>query len=118
MTDVPYMKLWIPDFLSKTRHLTIQERGAYLCLLMEAWITPGCSLPDDALWIRRHLGVSADEYAEFVKPVIDEFWTKEDHRIHQKRQREEFEDAIHRSEMAKKAINTRWHGRKVIPLKT
>ena len=118
MTDIPYMKFWIPDYTSKTHHLSVQEHGAYIRLLMIAWTTPGCSIPDDAAWIRRRLRVSEEEFSEFVKPIIDEFWTKDDHRLYQKRQRKEFEDAIYRSEMAKDAINTRWHGRKVIPLKT
>jgi len=111
------MKLWIGDYLKKTHHLTVQEHGAYLRLLLEAWHTPGCSLPDDPVWIKRRLRVSDDEFAEFVRPVIDEFWTKEDHRIHQPRQREEWMDAIHRRNMAKKAADKKHHGQKVIPLK-
>ena len=118
MAEKPYMKFWVGDYLTKTHHLSVQEHGAYVRLLMEAWATPTCSLPDDPAWIKRRLHVTDDEFDEFVKPIIDEFWTKEVHRIFQKRQRKEFENAIYRSEMAKSAANKRHHGRKVIPLKT
>ena len=118
MSDRPYMKFWISEWVSATKHLTFSERGAYLALLTEAWDSPTCSLPADPAWLCRKLGVSPELFTSLVRPIIDEFWTEEDHRIFQKRQRKEFEDAIHRSEMAKNAINHRWRGRKVIPLKT
>ena len=118
MSKAPYMKFWVADYIGDTHFLTLQEHGAYLRLLIEAWSTPSCSLPDDPAWIRRRLGITAEEFNEYVKPVIAEFWTKEDHRIYQKRQREEFEDMVMKSESARMAINKRWHGRKVIPLKT
>jgi len=117
MAQNPYMKFWFGDYIDRTHYLSLAEHGAYLMLLKEAWKTPTCSLPDDPAWIKRRLGVSDAEYTEIVQPVIEEFWTKADHRIYQKRQQKEFEDMVYRSEMAKMAINKRWHGRKVIPLK-
>ena len=112
------MKFWVGDYLSDAGHLSTVEHGAYLRLLFEAWKTSTCSLPDDPAWIKRKLRISDDEFSQFFKPIIAEFWTKEDHRIYQKRQRREFEDMVHRSEMAKRAANILHGNRKVIPLKT
>ena len=117
MTKLRWMKFWTGNYISDTRHLTLAEHGAYLLLLIEAWDTPSCSLPADPAWISRRLGITAEEFERFVRPVIVEFWTEEDHRIHQKRQRQEWESACHNSEMGKIAANARWSGRKVIPLK-
>ena len=112
------MKWWISDYQADTGHLGPGEHGAYLMLMLEAWKTPSCSLPADPAWLKRRLRFTDEEYALFAAPVIAEFWTEEDHRIYQKRQRAEFEDAAHRSEMAKKAANLRWSAGKVISLKT
>ncbi len=118
MNNLPWMKFWILPFKAGTGHLTKAEKGCYMDLLCEAWDTPTCSLPADPAWIRRRLCVSVEEYDESVRPVLDEFWTEEDHRIFQKRQREEWKLALHNSEAGKAAANVRWSGRKVIPLKT
>jgi len=118
MSDKPYMKLWVTDYLGDAHYLSVPEHGAYFRLLLEAWKTPSCSLPADPAWITRKLGITREEFEDYVRPVIAEFWIEQDHRIHQKRQRKEFEDASYRSEMAKMAANRRWSGRKVIPLKT
>ena len=117
MGDLRWMKFWFSNYIGDTSHLSLGEHGAYLRLLILAWDAPTCSLPADPAWIKRKLGVSKREYERLVEPVIDEFWTEEDHRIFQKRQRKEWENAVHNSEMGKNAANTRWRGRKVIPLK-
>lgn len=113
-----WMKFWMGNYMADTHHLTIPEHGAYLRLLIEAWDTPTCSLPADPSWIKRRLRVTDEEFDQYVRPIIAEFWDEEDHRIFQKRQRREWELAKHNSEMGKRAINARWSRRKVIPLKT
>jgi len=117
MTKAPYMKFWVTDYLGDAGHLSTIEHGAYLRLLIEAWKTSTCSLPADAAWIKRRLRISDEEFEQVFRPVIAEFWTEEDHRIFQKRQRKEFINMIHLSEQGKMAANKRHHGRKVIPLK-
>lgn len=112
------MKFWFGNYMGDANHLTLAEHGAYLMLLILAWDNPTCSLPNDPAWLKRKMRISDEEFDQNVRPVIDEFWTLEDHRIYQKRQRKEWESAVHNSEMGKKAANRRWDGRKVIPLKT
>ena len=47
MAEFPYMRLWTDAFIGDTGHLSAAETGAYIMLLMCAWRTPGCCLPDD-----------------------------------------------------------------------
>ncbi len=117
MTDLPYMKFWVGDYEADTGHLTLGEDGAYNRLLRLCWRTSTCSLPADHAWLKRHLRATDEEFERFVLPVIAEFWDEENHRISQKRQRREWENARHVSDMSREAANHRHHGRKVIPLK-
>ena len=47
MSKLPYMKLWVNDFLADTRRLNATELGAYMALLFEQWKLKGESLPPD-----------------------------------------------------------------------
>lgn len=93
MTALPYLPLWISDFDSKTMHLTAAEEGFYLRLLRLAWKTPGCSLPCDDGWLRRHVRATEDEYAAVVKPVLAEFFKVDRGRYLNNRLTEEMEKA-------------------------
>ncbi len=69
----PYLPLFIDAYVSDTRHLTLEEHGAYLNLLMEAWSRPSCSLPDDDKYLSRVLGIGLEDWAE-LKPAVMKFW--------------------------------------------
>src|SRR3546814_18589523 len=59
-----------------TTHLTTEEHGAYLLLLMAAWGTEDCSLPNDE---RRLAALSKTTVQRWRKiaPTVLEFWTIE-----------------------------------------
>ena len=112
MADLRWMKFWTGNYLGDTGHLSLAEHGAYIKLLCLAWDNSTCSIPADSEWIKRRLRVDDEEYVRVVRPVIEEFWTEEDGRLHQKRQRKEFFAAVasgeRQTKSARKAANKRW----------
>lgn len=73
MAEFPSLPLWTDAYLADTRHLSTQEHGAYLLLLMEAWRRPTCSLPDDDTLLARLSGLSIDEWLK-IKSLVLDFW--------------------------------------------
>lgn len=96
MTKKPdlWMPLYISDYLRDTGHLTTEEHGAYLMLLLEGW-TRGGRLPmeDERLALLSKSG-SMERWRK-LKPVIMEFFTKGDGFYYQKRQMAEVEKSRH-----------------------
>lgn len=84
MSKFPSLPLFTDAFISDTTHLTAQETGAYLMLLMVAWRFPDCRLPDDDALLARSARVSPRVWAK-IKPTVMSFWTLEDNFWHQKR---------------------------------
>ena len=112
MADLPWMKFWVRYYMGDTGHLTLAERGADQMLMCLAWDASSCSIPNDPEWIKRRLHVDDEEFDRAVQPVIAEFWTSEDGRLFQKRQRKEWFDAKESGERktksARKAAKVRW----------
>lgn len=74
MSAFPVLPLFTDAFIADTTHLTAEETGAYLMLLMVAWRRPGCSLPDDDTSLARWARVSAKTWAR-IRPRVMAFWT-------------------------------------------
>lgn len=72
--SIPYLPLFVADYEADTAHLSVEEDGAYMRLLRLCWRTPGCSIPDDPVWIMRRLRVTREEFERAVQPVLDEFF--------------------------------------------
>ena len=73
MADFPQMPLWTDAYIGDTQHLTNEEHGIYLRLLMFAWRSPTCSLPNDDKRLAIMVGVTAGKWAK-LKPTIMAFW--------------------------------------------
>jgi uncharacterized protein YdaU (DUF1376 family) len=56
-------------YMADTRHLTLEEHGAYHLLLLIAWRSPNCALPDDDKRIAQMLGITAKKWAA-LKPTV------------------------------------------------
>lgn len=74
--NAPAIPLFGDAYLADTRHLTLEEHGAYLQLMMIAWRIEGCCLPDDDKRLARMLGISLGKW-EKLKPTVMDFWTLE-----------------------------------------
>ena len=71
MTDRPWMPLFVGDYLADTSHLSLEEHGSYLLLIMYYWAHGG--LPSDEERIRGFLRCSRAQWAK-LRPVMQEFF--------------------------------------------
>jgi len=111
-TDI-WMPLFVGDYLSDTMHLTTEQHGAYLLLMLAYWKNKG---PLPAKRIQSICNLNGDSWF-IVKGVVEEFfdtttnhgkWTH--HRIEKELQR-----ALKRRQAAidrgKKGMESRWGSR-------
>ncbi|KQW79730.1 YdaU family protein [Brevundimonas sp. Root1279] len=73
--SAPFMQLYVADYLGDTRHLTTEQHGAYLLLLMTMWRSDG-RLPNDPKKLARIAGCSPSRWAKIADEVL-EFFTVE-----------------------------------------
>lgn len=62
MSNTPFMQLYIGDYMADTRHLSTEQHGAYLLLLMTMW-THGARLPSDQKKLARVAGLTPRKWA-------------------------------------------------------
>jgi uncharacterized protein YdaU (DUF1376 family) len=99
------MKLWVGDYIGDTLHLTAEEHGAYLLLLMSMW-KQGGYLPDDKIRLCRIAKVHPPRWAR-VFESIRPFFQFEDGRITSKRLLMELENARHKSRSCSEAAKAK-----------
>lgn len=109
MAEYPSMPLFTDAFLADTMHLSAEETGAYLCLLMAAWRRPNCDLPDDDRMLARMARLDLETW-QAVKPTVMDFWTYDgrSRTWSQKRQKKERRYVDDVREKKRKAAATRW----------
>lgn len=73
MAEFPALPLWTDAYLGDTTHLTTIEHGAYLLLLMTAWRTRNCTLPDDDRLLARYARLNAQQWKR-IRPIIAAFF--------------------------------------------
>ena len=88
MADFPCMPFWTDAYLADTRHLTTEEHGAYLLLLMTAWRTKDGTLPEDDKLLSRYAGLSMRKWLN-MKTTILEFFDAENGVLLQKKLQKE-----------------------------
>jgi uncharacterized protein YdaU (DUF1376 family) len=70
MADLPMMPFYPDAYMGDTLHLSIDEHGAYLLLLMVSWVN-GEPLDDDDLKLRRTLKISRSRWLKLRPVIID-----------------------------------------------
>jgi uncharacterized protein YdaU (DUF1376 family) len=110
---LPYMPFWVEDYHRDTRHLSTEEHGAYLLLLMAAWEAPSNSLPDDDKTLAGLAKVAPGRWVK-MKPTIMAFWSFDGRSKMwvQKRLKKERRLAVDRKQKASDAAASRWNNTK------
>jgi uncharacterized protein YdaU (DUF1376 family) len=109
MAEFPALPLWTDAYIGDTAHLTNEEHGVYLRLLMFAWRSPECCLPDDDKRLAIMTGLT-DKKWRALRPVIATFWTVENGAWTQKRLTKERDFVKGKSEKNRDAAKARWNG--------
>lgn len=87
MAAVPFMPLYVADYMADAAHLSTLEHGAYLLLIMAYW-QRGEALPDDDKKLARIVGLQGANWRK-VAPVLREFFVSENGKlIHHRIERE------------------------------
>lgn len=98
-----------PDaYLRDTTHLTTEEHGAYFLLLMAAWGSSDCTLPNDERRLAALAKLPVTRWRKIAATVL-EFWTIDKGRISQKRLSKEWAYVQDKKAKAKAAIEGRWN---------
>lgn len=101
MTAAPFMQLYVGDYLADTLHLTTEQHGAYLLLLMTMW-RAGASLPNDPAKLARIARVSPKRWGQVWEGVA-EFFDIEGDTITNRRLTKEHQKAVSISQERKQA---------------
>ena len=72
MSAIPFMPLYVADYLADAAHLTTLEHGAYFRLIINYW-QRGKPLDDDHDTLRGVAGLSEQEWAGMVKRIAKFF---------------------------------------------
>jgi len=111
MAEFPALPLWTDAYMADTMHLDCVESGAYLHLLMAAWRTPDCRLPNDNKRLARFAKCTTRQWSK-VRDVVLSFWKLEEHegeqKWSQKRLLAERKWVLQKSDQGKRAANARW----------
>ena len=107
MSKPAAIPLFGDSYMADTMHLTLEEHGAYLRLLMLAWRTDDCSLPDDDRRIARMLGISGNRWKK-IRPAVMAFWTLENAKWTQKRLKKERKYVEEKSQKNSKIAKDAW----------
>lgn len=108
MADYPAMPLFTDAYIADTQHLTNEEHGIYLRLLMFSWRTQDCALPNDDKRLATMVGLTPGRWAK-LKPTILEFFTENDGKLVQKKQQKVREKVASQRKQKQIASNARWH---------
>ena len=95
MSTVPYFQFYPSDYLADTGHLTTEQHGAYLLLLMTAWARGG-RLPNDAKKLARIARVSTRRW-HLVGEDVMSFFDVDGGDIVSRRMEEDYQKAVSKS---------------------
>ena len=102
-----HIPLFVDSYLKDTTHLTAQAHGAYLLLMMAAWVREDCCLPNDERRLANIAKMTVKEWRAISQDIL-ELWTIEGDKIFQKRLLKEWHYVKNKSAKNKRAADKRW----------
>ncbi len=76
MSTNPFLQLYPGDYFAKTRHFNNCQHGAYLLMIMTAWMRKDGALPDDDEFLAKITCLTIRKW-KAIKPSVMEFWFAE-----------------------------------------
>jgi uncharacterized protein YdaU (DUF1376 family) len=110
MSQAPSMPLFCDAYLADTMHLSLEEHGAYLKLLMITWRNNGQPLPDNDTKIARMLGVTPSRWTSKLRPALAPFFDLSAGTWRQKKLEKTWQFAMKTREKNREKANARWNG--------
>ncbi len=108
--SAPAIPFFGDAYLADTRHLSLEEHGAYLQLLMIAWRSDGCRLPNDDDRIARMLGITGARWRK-LKPTVMAFWQLQQGHWYQGRLIKERQFVDEKRAKNSASANARWEAK-------
>lgn len=120
MAAIPYMPLYVSDYLADAGHLSTFEHGAYLLLIMNYWQRGG-PLPNDEKQLARIARVTMPQWRKIAPTVTRFFVSQGDFFVHHRIDRE-LSRVLAKSLKAREAglasVERRLNGRSTEPQRT
>lgn len=113
MAEFPALPLWTDAYMGDTQHLSMEESGCYLHILMVSWRRSDCAVDDDDEQLARICRISTTKWRK-IRVVLEPFFTRIPGenggcgKLTQKRLQKEYKNASKKSQQAKDAANSRW----------
>jgi uncharacterized protein YdaU (DUF1376 family) len=82
-----WMPLYVADYIADTMHLTTEQHGAYLLLLMSAWKCDG-KLPNDPAQLQQIARMTPQQWARSERVLQGFFFVTEDFWLHNRVRKE------------------------------
>ena len=112
MAEFPALPLFTDALTADTSHLSDDEFGRYVRLLILCWRLPNCKMPRDEVWhIRRHR-VNSQQFNDLYKTLLEEFFQCDGNWYYQKRLLAEFSRLRAIKQKNTVSANSRWNKEK------
>ncbi|MCC6775674.1 MAG: DUF1376 domain-containing protein [Hyphomicrobiales bacterium] len=112
MSTFPSLPLFVDAYLADAGHLSDEESGRYLRILMLMWTAPNCRIPNDDGWLARKLARSPEDIRDKFRPLIREFCRTSGNWITQKRLLREWKRVRENAKQRSVAAKSKWQKKK------
>lgn len=108
MAEFAALPLFTDALLADTGHLSDEEFGRYVRILIIMWRSPDCRIPNDKDWIAKRLHVDPLRVDAVAMPLLKEFCKNDGNWWTQKRLQKEFEYVRKKSKRQSETAKSRW----------